>query len=49
MVTLAIDGLDALALDWIAPPIARQGALYAGQRAATVRGPAGELLELIEI
>ncbi len=48
MVTLAIDSLDALDLDWIAPPVARQGALYGGRHTATVRGLAGELLELIE-
>jgi hypothetical protein len=48
MVTLAVDDLEALDLDWIAPPVARQGALYAGQRAAVVKGLAGELLELVE-
>lgn len=48
MVTLAVDDLDALDLDWITPPVARSGAIYAGQRAATVRGLAGELLELVE-
>jgi catechol 2,3-dioxygenase-like lactoylglutathione lyase family enzyme len=49
MVTLAVDDLDALDLDWITPPVARPGALYAGRRAASVRGLAGELLELVEI
>ena len=49
IVTLAANDLDTLALDWIAPPTVREGALYAGRRAATVRGPAGELLELVEI
>ena len=49
IVTLAVDSLDALALDWIVPPTIRDGALYAGRRAATVRGLAGELLELVEI
>lgn len=48
IVTLAVDNLDALDLDWITPPLAREGSLYTGQRAATVRGPAGELLELVE-
>ncbi len=48
MVTLAVDDLDALDLDWIAPPVVRAGALYAGHRTATVRGLAGELLELVE-
>jgi catechol 2,3-dioxygenase-like lactoylglutathione lyase family enzyme len=49
LVTLAVDSLDAIDADWIMPPVARAGALYGGRRAATVRGPAGELLELVEI
>jgi len=48
MVTLAVDDLDALALDWLAPPVARDGPIYAGRRCATVIGPAGERLELVE-
>jgi catechol 2,3-dioxygenase-like lactoylglutathione lyase family enzyme len=49
MVTLAVDRLDGRGLDFIAPPVARDGPVYAGRRSATVRGSAGELLELIEI
>ena len=49
LVTLAVDNLDALALDWLTPPMVRDGHPYDGRRAATVRGPAGELLELVEI
>ena len=49
LVTLAVNSLDALALDWIAPPQVHSGAVYAGRRSATVCGPSGELLELIEI
>jgi catechol 2,3-dioxygenase-like lactoylglutathione lyase family enzyme len=49
IVTLAVESLDALGLDWITPPVVRNGPMYAGRRVATVRGPAGELLELIEI
>jgi hypothetical protein len=49
MVTLAVDGLDALGLDWIAPPARRDGPLYSGRRAATTVGSAGELIELIEL
>ena len=49
IVTLAVDSLDALALDWITLPAIRNGPLYASRRAATVRGPAGELLELVEL
>ncbi len=48
MVTLAAHDLDALDLDWIAPPVTRDGAMYAGRRAGTVRGLAGELIELVE-
>ncbi len=49
IVTLAVDDLDALALNWIAAPAVRDGPMYADRRTATVRGPAGELLELVEI
>ncbi len=49
IVTLAVDNIDTLTLDWITPPVARTGPMYANRRAATVRGPAGELLELVEI
>jgi catechol 2,3-dioxygenase-like lactoylglutathione lyase family enzyme len=48
IVTLLIDSLDALNVDWIAPPTRQDGPLYAGQRAATTIGPAGEYLELVE-
>ena len=49
LVTLAIDGLDGRGLEFITPPVARDGPVYGGRRSATVRGPAGELLELVEI
>ena len=49
MVTLAVDSLDALTLDWIASPVRRDGPLYAGRRTATAHGLAGELIELIEL
>lgn len=49
LVTLAVNDLEALSLDWIMPPIARKDAPYNGRRSASVKGPAGELLELIEI
>jgi catechol 2,3-dioxygenase-like lactoylglutathione lyase family enzyme len=50
LVTLAVDRLDGLdpAL-FLAPPVTRPGPLYSGRRAGTVRGSAGELLELVEI
>jgi catechol 2,3-dioxygenase-like lactoylglutathione lyase family enzyme len=48
LVTLAVDRLDSLVVEFITPPQTREGALYAGRRAATVRGSAGELIELVE-
>ncbi len=49
LVSLAVESLDALELDYISPPVARVGTPYGGRRAATVYGPAGERLELVEI
>jgi catechol 2,3-dioxygenase-like lactoylglutathione lyase family enzyme len=49
LVTLAVDSLDALDIAFIAPPARLAGPVYAGRRAGTVMGPAGELLELVEI
>ncbi len=48
LVTLAVRDLNALALRWLSPPVAREGPVYGGARAGMVRGPAGELLELVE-
>lgn len=47
VVTLAVSNLPDL--DWIAPPVRRTGATYGGRLAGTVRGPSGELLELVAI
>lgn len=50
LVTLAVDRLDRLdSALFLAPPAALPGPLYEGRRAGTVRGFAGELLELVEI
>jgi catechol 2,3-dioxygenase-like lactoylglutathione lyase family enzyme len=49
LVSLAVEGLDGLNLEWIAQPAVRPEAPYGGRRSATTRGPSGELLELIEI
>ena len=49
LVSIAVESLDAVALDYITPPQVRVEAPYKGRRAATVFGPAGERLELIEI
>lgn len=48
LVTLAVDSLDR-DLPFIKPPAVQAGPVYAGRRSATLRGPAGELLELVEI
>lgn len=49
LVTLAVNDLDAIDIDWVGAPQVREGALYRDRRTATVYGPAGELLELVEI
>lgn len=49
LVTLAVDDFDALAPSFIQPPQRREGPLYGGRRVGTIRGCAGELVELIEI
>jgi catechol 2,3-dioxygenase-like lactoylglutathione lyase family enzyme len=49
LVTLGMRDLGACRVDWIAPPVRRQGPLYEGRRAGTTIGPAGELLELVEV
>ena len=48
LATFGVDSLDGLAVDWITPPRAHAGMGYEGRRAATTRGPSGELIELIE-
>ena len=49
IVTLAVNSLDALSLDFVTPPKKRDGRFYADRRSATAIGPAGERIELIEI
>ncbi len=49
MIALAVDDLDALDVRFLTPPVRRDGPLYGGRRTATVRGLAGERIELIEI
>lgn len=49
LVTLAVQSLDGLDLEWITAPTVHNGPVYAGRRSATVHGPSGELLELIEL
>lgn len=48
LVTLAVETFEGLDVEFITEPVLRHGDLYMGNMAATVRGPAGELLELVE-
>ena len=49
MVTFAVNSLDAVKAEFVEPPVRREGLLYAGRRVGTVRGPASELIELVEL
>jgi hypothetical protein len=48
MVSFLVADLDAVAAPFAAPPQAFDGPFYRGRRAATVWGPDGEAIELIE-
>lgn len=48
MVSFELGSLDNLKLPVVAPPKPISSFPYAGRRAAVVRGPAGELVELVE-
>ena len=48
MATFSVPKLDAIKATFIAPPAKRDGVAYAGHRSATVVGPNGEPVELIE-
>jgi hypothetical protein len=48
MATFVYPDFDALAGPWITPPHAPAGAIYGGARAATMRGPDGALIEIVE-
>lgn len=48
MASFTVKSLDGLNLSFILPPGLYPGVAYSGHRSATVRGPAGELVELIE-
>ncbi len=47
MVTLDVDNVAELDVDWLTTPVRREGPLYDGRFSGTVRGVAGELLELV--
>jgi len=48
MVAFTTPSLDAIKEHLLAPPVAVESAPYNGSRVAVVRGPAGELIELVE-
>jgi catechol 2,3-dioxygenase-like lactoylglutathione lyase family enzyme len=48
MASFSVPSLDDLNLPFLGPPTTHEGLAYAGARAATLIGPAGELIELIE-
>ncbi len=48
MVSYMVQSLDRIKAEFISAPAPLAGCIYGGRRAATVRGAAGEFLELIE-
>jgi catechol 2,3-dioxygenase-like lactoylglutathione lyase family enzyme len=48
LVTMGVASLE-LDVSFVSQPARLEGAIYGGRRSATVRGPAGELLELVEL
>lgn len=48
MTTLRHPAFDAIPGDWIAPPVRREGAIYTGRCAGTLRAPDGSLVEVVE-
>jgi hypothetical protein len=48
LVTLRHDRLDAIAGEWLTPPVARDGAIYEGHRVGMLRTPEGALVEVVE-
>jgi hypothetical protein len=48
MVTFEIESLEDLSIPFISPPVVHDLLPYNGRRAATLRGPVGELIELVE-
>lgn len=45
--TLTYPAFDALAVDWITPPVVRHGPLYGGRLVGTARTPESALLEIV--
>lgn len=48
MMSVLVDSLDAVDVDYLANPVMLPGAPYHGRRSATLKGAMGELLEFIE-
>jgi hypothetical protein len=48
MVTFEIESLEDISVPFISPPVVHDLLPYNGRRAATLRGPVGELIELVE-
>lgn len=46
--TLWHPDFDSLPAPWITPPVTRDGPIYQGRRAATMKGPDGVLIEMVE-
>lgn len=49
MATLKTPDFDAINGEWITPPVKRDGPVYAGMRAGTLRAPDGSLVEIVEV
>jgi catechol 2,3-dioxygenase-like lactoylglutathione lyase family enzyme len=49
MVTYLVESLDGIAAECLAAPQFQTGVVYGGRRSATIIGPCGEYLELIEM
>ena len=48
MVTVGTDSIDAIKVPALAPAAKLSGIVYGGGRAAVIKGPNGELLELVD-
>lgn len=49
LATLKTPDFDAIKGDWITPPVKREGPVYEGMRAGTLRAPDGTLVEIVEM
>ena len=49
MVTLKVPDFNRVRGDWVTAPVRRDGAIYKGGRAGTLRAPDGALVEIVEM